>query len=103
MSPVYFEVTSQASALVMKNNSAGRNGGALIAFGSQAILNVPDTFSITADSNSANLDGGGFNFMYGASMTVSDSCSPRDCPISMRGNGVCDPLCLTKACNWYFI
>ena len=53
-------------------------------------------------NNSANLDGGGLSLGGAGIMTVEDEgCDPAQCDGSMRGNGVCNPSCMTRGCNWF--
>ena len=52
-------------------------------------------------NNTAVLDGGGLSLLGGSSLVIEDEGCSLSCDPSSAGNGVCDPACLTRGCNWY--
>ncbi len=52
-------------------------------------------------NNSAALDGGGLSLMGGSTLAIEDEGCSTSCDLSRAGNGVCDPSCMSRACNWY--
>jgi hypothetical protein len=83
-------------------NSAGRSGGGVLAFGSEAVVIVGAGARLVAAGNSAALDGGGLALTGGASLiAAAGGCPAATCPSSLRGNGACNPECMMMGCNWY--
>jgi hypothetical protein len=54
-------------------------------------------------NNSAALDGGGLNLLGGSSLAIDDEGCSSSCDLSRAGDGVCDPSCMSRGCNWYAV
>jgi hypothetical protein len=82
-------------------NTAGRTGGGARALGALAAMTIASGAGLTMVGNSAGLDGGGLALAGGARLgAAAGRCPTAICPASLRGNGACDPECMTIGCNW---
>jgi predicted outer membrane repeat protein len=82
----------------LASNAAGSTGGALHAWNS---VLVDFGHRLLLLNNSAALDGGAISLEAGSVLTVLDEgCPASICDSLSRGNGQCDPECMTRACNW---
>jgi predicted outer membrane repeat protein len=53
-------------------------------------------------NNTAGLNGGGVYLEGNSVLSVLDEgCTPAVCSALARGNGQCDPGCMSRACNWF--
>ncbi len=52
-------------------------------------------------NNSAALDGGALSLMGGSIIAVMDEGCSSSCDLSRAGDGMCDPACMSRGCNWY--
>ncbi len=52
-------------------------------------------------NNSATLDGGALSLMGGSVLVVEDEGCSASCDLSRAGDGLCDPSCMSRGCNWY--
>jgi predicted outer membrane repeat protein len=89
-----------AGSTILRGNLAGGLGGALTASDVDVIVEHGHVFE--ASQNLAYMHGGAVALVAGASMHVQGrlgGCNPF-CEESQRGNGRCDPECLTFDCNW---
>ncbi len=82
-------------------NTAGRTGGGARALGASAGITVAQGAGLAVMGNSAGLDGGGLALAGGAGLgAAAGRCPAAVCPASRRGDGACDPECMTTGCNW---
>jgi hypothetical protein len=80
--------------------AAGGRGGAVMALGCDATLVVALGHRLSVVGNEA-LDGGGLAFDQGGSVTLeAETCASPGCTPGMIGNGVCNPVCMSRGCNW---
>ena len=99
---VIFSGTAATTTLL--SNSAGGSGGAIMAYGCAAQLRVNLLHSLAARKNTAGLDGGALALDQGASLHLdAETCAAIGCDVSNVGNGVCDPVCLSRGCNWWVL
>lgn len=86
----------QASSF--SSNSAMAQGGAIMSW---SAIEVGLGHQLIFENNSAGLDGGAISLDGGASVRVADEgCPAKVCDMSLRGNGRCDPQCMSRGCNW---
>jgi hypothetical protein len=52
-------------------------------------------------NNSAELDGGALSLSNGGILTVENEGCSSSCDLSRAGDGICDPSCMSRGCNWY--
>lgn len=90
-----------ARRVTLVRNTAGRTGGGARALGASAGITVASGAGLTVAGNSAGLDGGGIALAGGAGLGAAGGCPAAICPASRRGDGACDPGCMTIGCNWY--
>ena len=80
------------------SNRAGSNGGAVNAWD---VFEVEFGHRLVFFNNSALQNGGGINLMSGSVLRIIDEdCPAALCEQSRRGNGLCDPGCMSRGCNW---
>ncbi len=92
---------SAAGRTMLLRNTAGRTGGGALALGALAGISVGSGAGLTAAGNSAGLDGGGLALASGGWLgAAAGGCPVTACPASRRGDGTCDPGCMTIGCNW---
>ena len=95
------EENSPWSSTVLRSNFATGSGGAVMAYGCAAVIQIDVSLRVLVASNTASLDGGGLAFDQGGSIIITaESCSSVDCNAELIGNGICDPTCLSRGCNW---
>ena len=84
---------------ILHGNKAGGKGGAIALFENEIILRQGHTMEVV--HNEAGAHGGGLALLSGAWISISDDdrCST-ECAGASRGNSICDPQCLNRACNW---
>ena len=83
----------------LHGNKAGGTGGAIALLENVMILKQGHSMQVA--HNEAGAHGGGFALLSGAWISISeDEACSADCSGASRGNGVCDPQCLNRACNW---
>ena len=83
------------------HNTAGQTGGGARALGASAGMTVASGAGLTIVGNSAGLDGGGLALAGGGGLgAAAGRCPTAICPASRRGDGACDPECMTIGCNW---
>ena len=81
------------------NVAMGSGGGLMIE---SAAAQVAFNHRLLIVRNFANLDGGGVMISDGGQLSVLDEeCPLTVCDPALRGNGVCDLHCMSRACNWY--
>ena len=90
----------EGSRLRLEGNGAGMRGGAVLASGGMARLTVDFGGEVVLEGNYAHLDGGAVYLRQSATLTLLSESCPTGCVPEVRGDGVCDPACLHRACNW---
>ena len=87
--------------ILVGRSAAGRSGGGVMAHGFTAALSVAFAHRLVVTGNAAGADGGGLAFDVGATISVEAEGCSAGCQQSYIGNGVCDPMCLFRGCNWW--
>jgi hypothetical protein len=85
---------------LLADNKADAIGGGLNAEGAKAIVEVQGGHRIHLDRNEAGQHGGGMAMSFGAAVAVVEEVCSSGCSASIRGDGLCDPQCMTPACAW---
>ncbi len=80
------------------SNSARIQGGAIMSW---SVIDVGLGHPVTFENNYAGQDGGAVSLDGGGSLQIADEgCPANVCDPSIRGDGRCDPLCMSRGCNW---
>ena len=97
LAQVHFRSSEMAgSSTTLASNVAAGRGGGIMAWAS---LLIDFQHQLNLFNNSAGLDGGGISLAGNAGIYVADEGCPNSI-CSTRGDGNCDPACLTRGCNW---
>lgn len=83
---------------ILHRNWAAKDGGAVALL--EAVMQLKEGHSFVATYNSAGVSGGAFALLSGAWISVEDEVCAAECNAILRGDGVCNPACLSRACNW---
>jgi len=99
-SPVSFLSTKALSTTTfIENHAFGSGGGLWIATSTILVAFNHRLFLIR---NEAGINGGGVSIYDGAQIILKDEeCIISVCTPALRGNGVCDLACMSRACSWY--
>jgi predicted outer membrane repeat protein len=100
---MYAAVSLQRSAslgIFFENNTAKSRGGSIFASGARAQLTLNFDVEVTVNNNTASLHGGALYLEDAASMKVLEETCIATCQSGIRGDGVCNPECMTRGCNW---
>jgi predicted outer membrane repeat protein len=100
---MYATVYLQRSAVLaidFENNTAKSRGGSIFASGAGAQLALSPDVEVSFQNNSASLHGGALYLEDAASMKVAEETCIATCQSQIRGDGVCNPACMTRGCNW---
>ena len=89
---------SAGGRTVLHENRAALEGGALALDETSMLLLQGHT--LEAAHNDAGSNGGAVALLSGASIAVEELACDSDCVEAKRGDGNCDPSCLSSACNW---
>jgi predicted outer membrane repeat protein len=82
----------------LHRNEAATEGGALAL--DETEIQLLEGHTLEAAYNSAKSNGGAIALLRGGWISAEDRVCDGSCTEAMRGNGICDPLCLNSACNW---
>ncbi len=83
---------------MLDSNVAAGSGGAVASW---KTLGLEYGHRLRIQNNSAGLHGGGVYLEGGSVLSVQDEgCEPAVCSALARGDGRCDPGCMSSACNW---
>jgi hypothetical protein len=98
LSPLVLRDVGPQPSTLLDSNVAMGNGGAVVSWKS---LTVEYGHRLRIQNNIAGLFGGGVFLDGGSVLSVTDEgCDPAVCSALARGNGQCDPGCMSRACNW---
>ena len=98
-SAVYLQ-RSDVLGVDFDNNTAKSRGGSIFASGARAQLTLSSDIEVSFQNNSAFMHGGALYLEDAASMKVVEETCIATCQSRIRGNGVCNPVCMTRGCNW---
>jgi hypothetical protein len=96
LSEIHF-LRSGTCGTTFSSNIAIQNGGAIASF---RPFVVKHGHHVVFVNNSAGLDGGAMSLDEWGSLQVEDEGCETDACESLRGNGRCDPECMSRGCNW---
>ena len=101
LAPVIFSESDKSDEMTMtiiESNTADVKGGAIMSW---SVLELGLGHHAIFENNTAGLDGGALCLDGGGSLQMADEgCPAKICDLPLRGNGLCDPQCMSRGCNW---